>query len=144
MLNILIINGPNLNMLGKRDKNQYGDKTLKDIELIIKEYCVKNKIKVSFFQSNIEGEIISKIQNSEDEFKGIIINAGGYTHTSVAIRDSLECINIPKVEVHLSNITNREEFRHISLLTPVCDGAIFGFKELSYILALDYLNKILT
>jgi 3-dehydroquinate dehydratase-2 len=142
MIRLLVLNGPNLNMLGKRDASQYGILTLEDIENIIKEYCIENNFNINFFQSNIEGEIIDKIQQSQNEFDGLIINAGGFTHTSVAIRDALECIDIPKVEVHLSNISSRESFRHTSLLTPVCDGAIFGFRENSYLLAVDYFKKI--
>ena len=142
MIRLLVINGPNLNMLGKRDHKQYGNLTLENIENIIRDYCINSNFNISFFQSNIEGEIIDLIQKSQSEFDGIIINAGGFTHTSVAIRDALECIDIPKVEVHLSNISSRESFRHTSLLTPVCDGAIFGFRENSYLLAIDYFKKI--
>ena len=117
-MKILIINGPNLNLLGKRDSTQYGSLTLKDIEnLVKKEY--KNDI-IEFFQSNIEGEIIEQIQKSINYFDGLIINAGGYSHTSVSIRDALDIIKIPKIEVHLSNLANREQFRQTLITAPVC------------------------
>lgn len=142
MKDLLIINGPNLNMLGKRDKNQYGELTLEEIERMITEYATSCGFSVSFFQSNVEGDIIDKIQSIPGNFDGLIINAGGYTHTSIAIRDALEYIKVPKIEVHLSNITSRETFRHESLITPVCTGAIFGLKEKSYLLAIDYFRLI--
>lgn len=135
---ILIINGPNLNMLGSREPNFYGNKTLDEINKKIIDYAQKRNVVVEFFQSNIEGEIIDQIQKSVEFFNGIIINAGAYSHTSIAIRDAIAGINIPVVEVHISNIFKREEFRHHSFLTPVCAGSIVGFGYLSYILALEY------
>ncbi|HPN38632.1 MAG TPA: type II 3-dehydroquinate dehydratase [Melioribacteraceae bacterium] len=140
-MKILIINGPNLNLLGKRDSTQYGSLTLKDIEnLVKKEY--KNDI-IEFFQSNIEGEIIEQIQKSINYFDGLIINAGGYSHTSVSIRDALDIIKIPKIEVHLSNLANREQFRQTLITAPVCNGYISGFREKGYLAAV-YLLKMMT
>ena len=135
---ILIINGPNLNMLGSREPNFYGNKTLDEINKKIMDYAQKRNVVVEFFQSNIEGEIINQIQKSAGCFSGIIINAGAYSHTSIAIRDAIAGINIPVVEIHISNIFKREDFRHYSYLTPVCAGSIVGFGYLSYILALEY------
>lgn len=141
-MKILIINGPNLNMLGKREKTQYGFLSLDEIEKLILEEAKKLKMNVVFFQSNEEGEIVSKIHQS-DSFDGIIINAGAYTHTSIAIRDALEIFGKPIIEVHLSNIFARESFRHHSYISGVANGIIAGFKEFSYILALRAMNQIL-
>jgi len=137
-LSILIINGPNLNMLGKREPHLYGDMTLDEINKKILDYTQKKNIEVEFFHSNIEGEIINKIHKSVGFFNGIIINGGAYSHTSIAIRDAIASINIPVVEVHISNIFSREDFRHHSYLAPVCVGSIVGFGYLSYILSLEY------
>ncbi|MCF8435375.1 MAG: type II 3-dehydroquinate dehydratase [Ignavibacteriales bacterium] len=133
-MNILIINGPNLNLLGKRDKNQYGDLTLEKINHIIETTFVE--IHFGFFQSNIEGEIIDRIQTSPQQYDAIVINPAGYSHTSVAIRDALEIIKIPKIEVHLSNIYSRESFREKSITGSVCDGVITGLRETSYLAAI--------
>jgi 3-dehydroquinate dehydratase-2 len=141
-MKILVINGPNLNMLGSRDENQYGSLTLKEIEQLISQEAKKLNINVSFFQSNDEGKIISKIQQSKN-YDGIIINAGAYTHTSIAIRDALEIFGKPVIEVHLSNIFAREPFRHNSYISGVANGVIAGFKEFSYILALKAISQIL-
>lgn len=141
-MKILVINGPNLNMLGKRDKIQYGGLSLDEIERLIQKEAKRLRIKVSFFQSNEEGKIVTKIQESFD-YDGIIINAGAYTHTSIAIRDALEIFGKPVIEVHLSNIFARESFRHQSYISGVANGVIAGFKEFSYILALRALNQIL-
>lgn len=141
-MKILVINGPNLNMLGKRDKIQYGGLSLDEIERLIQKEAKRLRIKVSFFQSNEEGKIVTKIQESFD-YDGIIINAGAYTHTSIAIRDALEIFGKPVIEVHLSNIFARESFRHQSYISGVANGVIAGFKEFSYILALKALNQIL-
>ena len=116
MNKIIILNGPNLNLLGEREKNQYGTFTLKEIEKNCKEYSSQNNIELSFFQSNIEGEIVDKIQDSRNNQDGLIINAGGYTHTSVAIHDALKILKIPIIELHISNIYNREDFRHKSFI----------------------------
>ncbi len=140
-MKILIINGPNLNLLGKRDSSQYGQLTLDDIEKLVKQNY-KNDL-IEFFQSNIEGEIVNAIQNSSSYFDGLIINAGGYSHTSIAIRDALDIIKIPKIEVHLSNLAAREEFRHNMITAPVCNGYLSGFKENGYLGAIYLLKLIL-
>jgi 3-dehydroquinate dehydratase-2 len=129
-MKILVINGPNLNLLGKRDKNQYGDFSLDKLELFIKDMFLN--FNFEFYQSNVEGEIINKIQNAENNFDGIVINPGGYAHTSVAIRDALAELKIPKVEVHLSHLVNRENFRQSLITASGCDGYVSGFKEDSY------------
>ena len=141
MKKIIILNGPNLNLLGEREKNHYGSETLKEIEKICKDFASKNHLKLSFFQSNIEGELIEKIQNSRNEQEGLIINAGGYTHTSVAIHDALKIIRIPIIELHLSNIYNREDFRHKSLISKIAKGVICGFGADGYIMALQAIKK---
>ena len=145
MNKIIILNGPNLNLLGEREKSQYGSFTLKDIEVNCKEFAKNNNIELSMFQSNIEGELIEKIQNSRKEHNGLIINAGGYTHTSVAIHDALKILMIPIIELHISNIYNREEFRHKSLISKIAKGIICGFGTDGYIMSLramkEYLNK---
>ena len=143
MKKIIIVNGPNLNLLGEREKNQYGNFTLKDIEKICMEFAKKNNFKLTLFQSNIEGEIIEKIQNSRNNHDGLIINAGGYTHTSVAIHDALKIIKFPIIELHISNIYNREEFRHKSLISKVAKGVICGFGADGYIMALAAMNQYL-
>jgi len=143
MNKIIIVNGPNLNLLGEREKNQYGSFTLKDVEKNCNEYSIKNDIKLTFFQSNIEGEIVNIIQNSRTNQDGLIINAGGYTHTSVAIHDALKILKIPIIELHISNIYNREEFRHKSLISKVAKGVICGFGADGYIMSLNAINKFL-
>ena len=143
MNKIIILNGPNLNLLGEREKNQYGSLTLKDIEKKCKEYASKNKIELSLFQSNIEGELVTQIQKSRDSQDGLIINAGGYTHTSVAILDALKILKIPIIELHISNIYNREDFRHKSLISKVAKGIICGFGADGYIMALNSMKKFL-
>ena len=137
MKKIIILNGPNLNLLGEREKNQYGSFTLKDIESRCVDYGKQNEINVSLYQSNIEGELVEKIQESRNSQNGLIINAGGYTHTSVAIHDALKIIKIPIIELHISNIYNREDFRHMSLISKVANGIICGFGLEGYIMALD-------
>ncbi len=141
MSKIIILNGPNLNLLGEREKNQYGSFTLKDIEFNCKEFADKNDIYLTLYQSNIEGELIEKIQNSRNEQQGLIINAGGYTHTSVAIHDALKIVKIPIIELHISNIYNREDFRHKSLISRLAKGIICGFGIDGYIMALKAMNK---
>jgi len=142
-MNIVIINGPNLNLLGEREPKIYGKETLKSIEKKCKQHAKKNKIKVDFFQSNIEGEIVTKIQKSRDKFDGLIINAAAFTHTSVAILDALNLVKIPKIEVHISNIFHREEFRHKSLISSAVNGLICGLGSHGYILAIDAIKKII-
>ena len=143
MIKIIILNGPNLNLLGEREKNQYGTETLKDIEKSCKKFAEKNLIKVDFFQSNIEGELVEKIQQSRNTYNGLIINAGGYTHTSVAIHDALKIIRIPIIELHISNIYNREEFRHKSLISKVANGIICGFGTEGYEMAVSAIKKLI-
>ena len=143
MHKIIILNGPNLNLLGEREKDQYGSVTLKEIENSCNNFANKNKIKLSFFQSNIEGEIVSEIQNARNNQDGLIINAGGYTHTSVAIHDALKILKIPIIELHISNVYNREEFRHKSLISKVAKGVICGFGADGYIMSLQAISKFL-
>ena len=143
MKKIIILNGPNLNLLGEREKSQYGSFTLKDIENICVEFAKNNEIKLSIFQSNIEGELIEKIQKSRNDQDGLIINAGGYTHTSVAIHDALKILKIPIIELHISNIYNREDFRQKSLISKVANGIICGFGAEGYIMALESMKKFL-
>ena len=143
MIKIIILNGPNLNLLGEREKNQYGTETLEDIEKSCKKVAEKNQVKVDFFQSNIEGELVEKIQQSRNIYNGLIINAGGYTHTSVAIHDALKIIRIPIIELHISNIYNREEFRHKSLISKVANGIICGFGTEGYQMAVSAIKKLI-
>ena len=143
MNEIIILNGPNLNLLGEREKNQYGSLTLKEIEKICIDYSSENNIKLSFFQSNLEGELVDRIQSSRNNQDGLIINAGGYTHTSVAIHDALKILKIPIIELHISNIYNREEFRHKSLISKVAKGVICGFGAEGYLMSLNAMNKFL-
>ena len=143
MLKIIILNGPNLNLLGEREKNQYGSFTLKEIEVKCLNYAKENGIDLSFFQSNIEGELVEKIQTSRNDHNGLIINAGGYTHTSVAIQDALKILKIPIIELHISNIYNREEFRHKSLISKLAKGVICGFGAEGYTMALSSMKKFL-
>jgi 3-dehydroquinate dehydratase-2 len=143
MNKIIILNGPNLNLLGERESNQYGSFTLEDIEKNCNEFANKNNIDLALFHSNIEGELIEEIQNSRNKQQGLIINAGGYTHTSVAIHDALKILKIPIIELHISNIYNREEFRHKSLISKVAKGIICGFGANGYTMALNAMNKFL-
>jgi 3-dehydroquinate dehydratase-2 len=143
MNKIIILNGPNLNLLGEREKNHYGSLTLKDIEKICIKYANKNNIELTFFQSNIEGELINQIQKSRDNQDGMIINAGGYTHSSVAIHDALKILKMPIIELHISNIYNREDFRHKSLISRVANGVICGFGDEGYKMSLQAMNKFL-
>lgn len=135
-MKILVINGPNLNMLGTREPEKYGNATLSDVEKELYAYSFELGIDIETFQSNCEGFIVDKIQQSLNNFDAILINAGGYTHTSVAIRDAISSVNLPCVEVHMTNIHAREEFRHKSLIAPVCVGQIAGFGKESYKLGL--------
>ena len=143
-MKILIINGVNMNMLGLRETEKYGTMTLKDLEKELYAFSFELGIGIETFQSNFEGEIVEKIHQTKDHFDGIVIIAGGYTHTSIAIRDAISAVNIPTVEVHMTNIYKREEFRHHSYIAPVCIGQISGFGINSYKLGLkavvDYLN----
>lgn len=143
-MKILLINGANLNMLGSREPDKYGTTTLNDIEQSVMAKGRELGTEVHVWQSNHEGEIVDKIQSSKGVYDGIIINAGGYTHTSVVIRDAIAAVGIPTVEVHMTNIHAREEFRHTSLLSGVCVAQVVGFKELSYTLALEGLVNYLS
>ena len=140
---IIIINGPNLNLLGEREKEKYGNTTLKKIESECKNFAKKKDIQITFRQSNIEGKIVDYIQDSRKKFNGLIINAAGYTHTSVSIRDALMILTIPIVELHITNIYNREEFRHKSLISKLAKGIICGFGSYGYIMSLKAMNKFL-
>ena len=144
-MKILLINGANLNLLGTREIEKYGCKTLKEIENSLINFAESLNVELETFQSNIEGEIVDKIQQAKGVFDGILLNAGGYTHTSVVIRDAISAVEIPTVEIHMTNIHAREDFRQKSLLSAVCIGMISGFGENSYNLALkaivDYLNQ---
>lgn len=142
-MKILLINGANLNMLGTREPEKYGNKTLIEIENELIEYGKQLGLTVETYQSNHEGELVDKIQEARGVYDGIIINAGGYTHTSVVIRDALAAVNIPTVEVHMTNIHSREEFRHTSLISGVSAAQVVGFGAKSYFLALEGLASIL-
>ena len=135
-MKIIILNGPNLNLLGEREKEKYGQVTLGEIEKRCKTFAKENKIELSFFQSNVEGVIVEEIQKIRNTHNGIIINAGGYTHTSVAIHDALKILKIPIVELHITNIYKREDFRHKSLISKVANGIICGLGVEGYTLAL--------
>jgi 3-dehydroquinate dehydratase II len=140
---IIIVNGPNLNLLGEREQSQYGSITFKEL----KENCLKKAkeigIELEFIQSNIEGELVNLIQDSRKKYDGMIINAAGFTHTSVAIRDALDLFKKPIIELHISNIYKREEFRHKSLISDIATGGIFGLGAEGYILAIISIQKIL-
>jgi len=142
-MKIQIINGPNLNLLGKREPDIYGHLTLDQIGLEVEKYASKKNISIDFYQSNIEGEIINKIQEASDNKHGIIINAAAFTHTSVAIIDALNIVKFPKIEIHLTNIFAREEFRHKSMISKAVNGIICGFGLNSYILAIDAIESLL-
>jgi 3-dehydroquinate dehydratase-2 len=135
-MKILIVNGPNLNLLGTRDPQIYGNQSFEDY---LEQLKARFSLEIDYVQSNVEGELINVLQASNHN--GIVLNAGGFTHTSVALRDCIDAIKIPVVEVHISNVSAREPFRHESLLSPVCVGCIFGFGLTSYDLALDYFEK---
>ena len=141
---ILIINGPNLNLLGEREKSKYGKTSLEEVKKNCEQHGKSIDLEIKFEQSNIEGEIVTMIQKAKGVYDGIIINAAGYTHTSVAILDALLAIKIPTIEVHITNIYNREEFRKKSLISKAANGIICGFGINGYIMALDSIKKILS
>ena len=142
-MKILVINGVNMNMLGIREPDKYGVMTLKDLEKDLYSFSFELGIDIETFQSNYEGEIVEKIHSALNNFDGIVINPGAYTHTSVAIRDALSAVNSPTVEIHMTNVYSREEFRHKSLIAPVCIGQISGFGPNSYKLGLKALTDFL-
>lgn len=143
MQKILVMLGPNLNMVGVREKGVYGVETAESINEQIKAYAEENGFSAEIFQSNHEGDLIDKIHSAKDNFAGVVINAGALTHYSYALRDAIACINVPFIEVHVSNIHAREEFRHKSVIAPVCKGQIAGFGKLSYKLAINALKEMI-
>ena len=143
MKKIIIINGPNLNLLGNREKDIYGDISLQDIEKKTKTKCKEMNMDLFFCQSNNEGELINFIQSAEEKYDGLIINPAAFTHTSVALLDALRAISKPKIEIHLSNIYNREDFRKKSITSEGVNGLICGFGSLSYILAIEAMNNLI-
>jgi len=140
---ILIVNGPNLNLLGDREKSKYGNDTLETVKKKCESHSKLINVEIKFEQSNVEGEIVTVIQKAKDVFDGIIINAAGYTHTSVAILDALLAVKLPVIEVHITNIYNREDFRSKSLISKAAKGIICGFCVKGYIMALDSMKEIL-
>jgi 3-dehydroquinate dehydratase-2 len=136
-MKILFLNGPNLNLLGQREPEVYGRTTLADIEKKVRERAAKLGVEIDFRQSNLEGELVGWIQQARGTFDVIVLNAAAYTHTSVALRDAISAAAVPTLEIHLSNVHAREEFRHKSLIAPVCCGQIVGFGENSYVLAVE-------
>ena len=143
MKKILVLLGPNLNMVGIREKGVYGAETAESIELQIKEYANNNGFEADVFQSNHEGDLVDKIHESRENYCGVAINAGALTHYSYALRDAIACVKIPYVEVHMSNIHAREEFRHESVIAPVCAAQIAGFGKNSYFLAIEALKDLI-
>lgn len=136
-MKVLFLNGPNLNLLGQRQPDVYGRLTLADIEAKVRERALKLNAEIEFRQSNMEGELVKWIQEAKGEYEVIVLNAAAYTHTSVAIRDAIAAVEVPTIEIHLSNIQAREEFRHVSMIAPACRGHISGFGPNSYILGLE-------
>lgn len=139
MIEILVLHGPNLNLLGKREVYLYGEGGLEKLNQDLCQYGEERGVQIITAQSNLEGELINHLQDSEGRFVGVVFNPGGYTHTSVAIRDAVKAIDIPVIEVHLTNILGREEFRQMSVVAPVCKGTIAGFGVTSYLLGIDAL-----
>ncbi|MDX1295703.1 MAG: type II 3-dehydroquinate dehydratase [Sulfurimonadaceae bacterium] len=142
-MKIVVIQGPNLNMLGVREQQIYGPMKLEQIHAQMKDVATQNNVEIEFFQSNLEGEIVDKIQECYGEAHGIIINPAAYTHTSIAIRDAIAAVNIPTIEVHISNIYRREEFRQKSMIAPVCASTLVGFGPFGYHLAMVGMLQIL-
>lgn len=142
-MKIAVIQGPNLNMLGRREQHIYGPMNLEQIHGQMREVAMQNGIEIEFFQSNLEGEIVDRIQECYGEAHGIIINAAAYTHTSIAIRDAIAAVSIPTIEVHISNIYRREEFRKQNMIAPVCTSSIVGFGPFGYHLAMMGMMQIL-
>jgi len=143
-MKIVVIQGPNLNMLGVREQNIYGPMKLEQIHAQMKEVATQNGAEIEFFQSNLEGEMVDKIQECYGEADGIIINAAAYTHTSIAIRDAISAVNLPTIEVHISNIHRREEFRKDNMIAPVCTSSVVGFGPFGYHLAMMGMLQIMS
>jgi 3-dehydroquinate dehydratase-2 len=139
MIEILVLHGPNLNLLGKREVNLYGEDGLEKLNQLLRQFGEERGVRIITAQSNLEGELINHLHDAEGRFAGVVFNPGGYTHTSVAIRDAVKAVDVPVIEVHLTNILGREEFRHQSVIAPVCQGTIAGFGKTSYLLGIDAL-----
>ena len=142
LMKLLVVNGPNINMLGVREPEVYGDGTYIDLCNLVDNYCREKNIEVEFFQSNYEGEIVDIIQNAYGSFDGIIINPAAYTHTSIAILDALKAVGIPTVEVHISDVKKREDYRQVSYIREYCKKSIIGFGFKGYLMAVDYLVEL--
>ena len=142
-MKIVVIQGPNLNMLGAREQQVYGPMTLEQIHTQMKDFADQNNIEIEFFQSNLEGEIVDRIQECYGDADGIIINAAAYTHTSIAIRDAISAVSLATIEVHISNIHRREEFRKENMIAPVCTSSIVGFGPFGYHLAMTGMLQIM-
>jgi 3-dehydroquinate dehydratase-2 len=136
-MRLLYLNGPNLNLLGTREPEKYGRTTLAEVESLVRVRAATHQATIEFRQSNLEGELVNWIQEAKGQFDWIILNAAAYTHTSIALRDAIAAVQVPTIEIHLSNVHAREEFRHKSLIAPVCQGQITGFGANSYVLALE-------
>ena len=142
-MKVLILNGPNLNLLGTREPEKYGNQTLSDVENFVKEEASKLNVEVDFYQSNIEGELVDKIQEAKGNYDGIVMNPAAYTHTSVAIPDAIKAVDIPTVEVHLSDVSQREDFRKISYVSYVAKKTIYGKGFEGYKEAIEFLEELL-
>ena len=143
-MKVVVIQGPNLNMLGVREQQIYGPMKLEQIHAQMKEFATQNNIEIEFFQSNLEGEIVDKVQECYGDADGIIINAAAYTHTSIAIRDAISAVNLPAIEVHISNIHRREDFRKENMIAPVCTSSVVGFGPFGYHLAMVGMLQIMS
>lgn len=142
-MKLLVVNGPNINMLGIRELEVYGKGTYIDLCNLVDNYCREKDIEVEFFQSNHEGDIVDTIQNAYDNFDGIIINPAAYTHTSIAILDALKAVGIPTVEVHISDVSKREDYRQVSFIRDYCKKSIMGFGFKGYLMAVDYFVELI-
>lgn len=142
LMKLLVVNGPNINMLGIREPEVYGNGTYIDLCNLVDNYCREKDIEVEFFQSNHEGDIVDIIQNAHDNFDGIIINPAAYTHTSIAILDALKAVGIPAVEVHISDVSKREDYRQVSFIREYCKKSIMGFGFKGYLMAVDYFVEL--